>query len=278
MDQDKTVLVSVIVPTKNSSETLEECLLSIKNQTYKNIELIVVDNFSTDNTPEIAKKYADKFLQIGPERSAQRNFGVKNSIGYLVAIIDSDMKLSEKVIEDSVFIYKQNIEMGGIIIPEESFGEGFWAQCKKLERSYYVGVSWMEAARVFKKDVYEKLGGYNSNLVSGEDFDLSHRAESSGKIERISSFIYHNEGKFSLLNSMKKKFYYASKFQTYMEQTNSKHWMNKDHSNVFKRYALFFKNPIQILKNPILWLSMIFMKTCELGMAPLGLIYSKIKK
>jgi glycosyltransferase involved in cell wall biosynthesis len=142
------ILVSVIVPTKNSAETLYACLISIKNQSYKNIELIVVDNFSTDATPEIAKKYADIFLQIGPERSAQRNYGVENAKGELIAIIDSDMVLSEKVTEECVGLYFNNKGVGGIIVPEESFGVGFWAQCKKLERSYYVGVSWMEAALI----------------------------------------------------------------------------------------------------------------------------------
>ncbi len=53
-------LVSVIIPTYNSSRTLEKCLESIKNQTYKNVEIIVVDNNSTDNTKEIAKKYTGK--------------------------------------------------------------------------------------------------------------------------------------------------------------------------------------------------------------------------
>jgi glycosyltransferase involved in cell wall biosynthesis len=54
------LLVSVIIPTYNSSRTLEKCLESIKNQSYKNIEIIVVDNNSKDNTKEIALKFTDK--------------------------------------------------------------------------------------------------------------------------------------------------------------------------------------------------------------------------
>ena len=60
-------LVSVIVPTKNSSKTLEACLRSIKEQSYKNIEIIVVDNNSIDDTKESAKKYTDKVFNFGPE-------------------------------------------------------------------------------------------------------------------------------------------------------------------------------------------------------------------
>ena len=81
-------LVSVIITTKNSSRTLETCLKSIKDQTYKNIELIVIDNNSIDNTKEIAKKYTNKVFNYGPERSAQRNFGAKQAKGeYLLTTI-----------------------------------------------------------------------------------------------------------------------------------------------------------------------------------------------
>ena len=55
-------LVSVIVPTKNSSQFLDECLLSIKNQTYSNIEIITVIHDSTDNSLEILKKYSEKII------------------------------------------------------------------------------------------------------------------------------------------------------------------------------------------------------------------------
>jgi glycosyltransferase involved in cell wall biosynthesis len=63
-------LVSVIIPTRNSGTTLANCLQSVKDQTYPNIELIVVDNFSTDNTQEIARTYTDHVYERGPERCA----------------------------------------------------------------------------------------------------------------------------------------------------------------------------------------------------------------
>ena len=78
-DSKEGPLVSVIVPTKNSERTIERCLKSIKEQSYKNIELIVVDNYSEDKTFEIANKYADKIIKKGPERSLQRNYGAKIS-------------------------------------------------------------------------------------------------------------------------------------------------------------------------------------------------------
>ena len=82
-------LVSVIITTKNSERTLDRCLSTIKNQTYPNIELIVVDNNSTDKTKEIAKKYTKNVFNKGPERSAQRNFGATKARGKFLLIHDS---------------------------------------------------------------------------------------------------------------------------------------------------------------------------------------------
>lgn len=55
-------LVSVIIPTKNSQKTIRLCLESIKNESYRNIEIIVVDNYSTGRTRDISVKFADKVL------------------------------------------------------------------------------------------------------------------------------------------------------------------------------------------------------------------------
>ena len=270
-------LVSVIIPTKNSEKFLEKCLDSIKNQTYKNIELIVVDNNSTDKTKEIAKKFTDKVFNKGPERSTQRNFGVNQSNGEYVVIIDSDMALSDKVIESCVEKIQVCENIKGIIIPEESFGEGFWAQCKKLEKSFYVGVEWMEAARFFRKDVYQKTGGYDENMVSGEDWDLSQRIEELGKIDRINDFIYHNEGKIGLFKTIKKKFFYAGELINYTDKNKDNEQFKKQ-IGILNRYKLFFSHPKKLFKNPIIGLGMLFMKTCELGFGGAGYLINKFKR
>src|SRR3989344_7410236 len=135
----KKPLISVVVPTKNSEGFLEQCLRTIKEQTYKNLEIIVVDNNSTDKTKEIAKKYTKLIFNKGPERSTQRNYGASKARGDYLLFIDSDMELTKNVVKDCIRRI-QNTDIGGLIIPEESFGKGFWARCKTLERSFYVGV------------------------------------------------------------------------------------------------------------------------------------------
>ncbi|MEX2055026.1 MAG: glycosyltransferase family A protein, partial [Candidatus Andersenbacteria bacterium] len=160
-------LVSIIVPTKNSAQFLGRCLQSIKEQTYQNIELIVVDNSSTDATQEIARKYTDKVFTKGPERSAQRNLGAAQSKGKYLLFIDSDMEVSPQVVAACIEKISSAPHIKAIIIPEESFGEGFWAQCKKLEKSFYIGVDWMEAARFFDRIVFEEVKGYDERMISG---------------------------------------------------------------------------------------------------------------
>lgn len=270
-------LISIIIACKNNSEYIEKCLESVKNQTYQNIEIIVVDNNSTDNTKEIAKRFTEKVFNKGPERSAQRNYGVDNSQGEFVLIIDSDMVLSEKIIESCIDIIKNNNKIVGLIIPEESFGEGFWAQCKKLERSFYVGVDWIEAARFFRKDVYQKVGGFNEKMISAEDWDLSQRIEVEGKISRTNDYIYHNEGNLSLLDTLKKKLYYAKQLKFYTENENNYEKIKKQ-TGILERYKLFFSQPKKLFQNPILGIGMLFMKTCEFVFGGVGYLISKIKK
>lgn len=264
-------LVSIIVPTKNSAFFIERCLKSIKNQTYINIEIIVVDNDSSDCTLELANKYADRILKKGPERSVQRNFGVEKSKGQYVLIIDSDMELSKSVIKGCVKKAKKGF--GAVIMPEESFGEGFWAQCKKLERSFYIGVDWMEAARFFDKKVFLGVGGFDNHLISGEDWDLSQRVKTRTQIGRVSDLIFHNEGRINLAKTLKKKIYYARHFDKYLSKNHA-----GPQISLIARYKLFLSRPKKLFKKPILGLGMLFMKTCEFGFGGLGLFVQRMSK
>lgn len=266
----KRPLISVIVPTYNSSATLEDCLRSIEVQTYPGIELIVVDNHSTDDTVKIAKRYTKRVFIRGPERSAQRNYGVQQATGEYVCIIDSDMQLSPEVIAQCVAVVQTTPETKGVIIPEESFGEGFWAQCKRLERSFYIGIDWIEAARFFDKSIYTKLGGYDTTLVSGEDWDLSQRAAALGPLGRIHALIYHNEGRLKLGRTLGKKYYYARQIARYLEKKDHGASIGKQ-TSVLGRYWLFLRRPLRLLSQPIVSIGMLYMKTLEFAAGAMGM-------
>src|SRR3989442_799248 len=95
-------LVSVIIPTKNSGRTIRPCLESVRAQTYRNFEIVVVDNFSSDSTVRIAKEYADLVLLAGPERTSQVKLGAAHSKGDFIYKIDSDFVLEPSVLENAV--------------------------------------------------------------------------------------------------------------------------------------------------------------------------------
>lgn len=266
-------LVSVIITTKNEETNIDTCLKSLKAQTYKEIEIIVVDNKSSDRTKEYASQFTKNVYDKGPERSAQRNFGAKIAKGEFVLFLDADMNLSKNVIKECVK-KMMNKECAGVIIPEESYGEGFWAACKKLERSFYIGNDFIEAGRFFKKGLFLKSKGFDTTLTGPEDWDLSQRMRELGELVRIKSLIYHNEGKLSLRTTLKKKFYYSKKISKYMKKSKNNKYSHQQLS-IFHRYAIFFSQPLKLFKNPVLGVGMLFMKTCEFFVGFLGYALSK---
>ena len=273
-------LVSVVVSTHFSAGYLERCLVSIRDQTYSNIELIVVDGRSNDATRDIALKYADRlFVDQGDERSVKRNFGVKKSKGDYVCIADSDMLFSPDVIESCVRKVLSDETIIAVVIPEQSVGKSFWAQCKALERSFYVGIDWMEAARFYKKEAYLRAGGYDEKNTGSEDYDLSQRVKADyGKnaVQNIDEFICQEELNLGLIQSCKKKFYYSASFINYRaNEANAENFLKQ--SNILLRYKLFFLQPRKLFKRPIVGFCMIFMKTCEFVVGGIGFFFSRIR-
>jgi hypothetical protein len=293
--------ISVLVTTYNNHATLEACLRSIQQQTYIPLELIVVDNHSSDDTLDIARRFTKHVYTRGPERCAQRNYGIQIAQGDYVVVIDSDMELNHDVLQGCVDVVTKDPDVGGVIIPEESFGQGFWARCKQLERSFYVGVDWIEAARFYRHQTLLRLGGYNESLVSGEDWDLSQRVAAISKLDRTTAFIRHNEGHFKLFTTLRKKAYYAKKFAAYTalagssdrqvsgsipqpdetlqpiqppnDQPNHQAGAGAGHNPyliVLRRFGLFLSHPAKLFRNPLTGLGVLFMKVCEFGFGAFG--------
>lgn len=200
--------VSVIIPTRNSSRTLEACLRSIRMQCHPGVETIVVDNASTDGTLAIAKQFADVVLTCGPERSAQRNFGARIAHGDYLLFVDSDMILPEQVVAACLATIRAT-EAPAVIIPERSVGVGFWARCRALERSCYVGDDLVEAARFYPRKEFEAANGFDETLTGPEDWDLSRRVTSGIRLPRTDVQILHDEGRIRLAAWLAKKRYYA---------------------------------------------------------------------
>ena len=115
--KEKTIMVSVIVPIYNVEEYLEECLESIRNQTYTNIEVILVNDGSTDGSREICESYCEKdirFRLINQENQGQsvaRNRGVKESVGQYIMFVDSDDVVNTDVLEVLLHYMKTDVDI-----------------------------------------------------------------------------------------------------------------------------------------------------------------------
>ncbi len=270
-------LVSIIIISKNEDDVMKVLLLSAVNQTYKDIEIILVDNHSTDNTLKIAKEFNNVVIyNFGPERSAQRNYGAKKAAGKYLLFLDSDMKLTPKVVEECVKKIKTGKKIGGIAIPEKSVAFNFWEKVKSFERSFYneKGDSVTDAARFFPKEVFNKAGGYDETITGPEDWDLSDNIRNLGyHINRIESVIYHKERINSVIDLARKKYYYGLKTYRYLRKHNISPLSAK---TVFFLRPIFYKNWSKIILHPILSLSLLFMLTLELMAGGAGYLIGRL--
>ncbi|MCD6094020.1 MAG: glycosyltransferase [Candidatus Omnitrophica bacterium] len=263
--------VSVVITTRNEEKNIENCLESIRNQTFNSqfpiptshslIEIIVVDNNSTDRTKEIAARYTEKVYNFGPERSAQRNFGVEKASGKYILYLDADMRLSERVIEECV----SKCENEGCIalyIPEKIIGNGFWIMVRDFERSFYTGTC-IDAIRFIRRDKFLELGGFDENLTGPEDWDFDRRIRDNGKVSSIDSPIYHNEGEFNLKKYLKKKAYYSRSFDKYIDKYSKDDKIIRKQLGFWYRYFGVFMEDgkwRKLIARPVLTLGMYWLR------------------
>ena len=208
-------LVSVVVPTKNASLTVEACLASIKDQDYPQLELIVVDNESSDGTELLAARYADVLFTGGPERSAQRNQGIGVAQGQWVLWIDADMVLRSDVVS-SAMSAAEKVSADAVFIPEVTVGSGFWTACRTLERRCYEGEPLIEAPRLVRRSFFMSSGGFVPEVAGQEDAELRDRLMREGRtIARADTMIEHDEGRLTLRGVLGKRLYYGRSIPAY---------------------------------------------------------------
>ncbi len=275
---DKGPLVSVVVTTKNEDDVIGRLIQSIKTQTFKNREIILVDNNSTDKTLDIARKMNVKVYTVGPERSTQRNFGAKVAKGKYLLILDADMELTPKVISECVHLAESDKKIGEIVIPEQSLASNYWEKVKAFERSFYneKGDELTDAARFFRRDVFFKAGGYDETITGPEDWDLPEIIRELGyKVGRIKSRVYHYERIDSPFSVACKKFYYALRAYKYLGKHNIPMFGPK---TVYFLRPVFYKNPKKIIMHPILSIGMFIMLSAQLLGGGLGYFIGRIRK
>jgi hypothetical protein len=179
------------------------------------------------------------------------------------------MELTPDVIRECIAEIEN--EFDAIIVPEFSVGNGYWAKCKALEKDWYIGDNLIEAARFFKKSIFESISGYDSKLEAGEDWDLNQRIKAEYRIGRTNAFIKHHEGRLSLSKAINKKCQYGKTLHKYKK----KHPKEAKQQLTVIRPA-FLKNWRKLCSDPSHAVGMLFIKTCEYTAGFFGYLEAKM--
>lgn len=268
-------IVSAIIPTKNSSVTLADCLESIKQQTYKNIEIIVVDNSSTDTTQKIAKKYTKLVFTKGPERSAQVNYGVMKASGRYVYKIDSDFILDKTVIEEAVDLC-ENKGVDAVVVHNSPDERVSWiAKLRKFEVDMYKYDLNHSSARFVRKDLYTSIGGFDTSVTAGEDYDFQNKLTRAGSnIGFIDAEAIHSGEPRSLWKHLTKYYAYGKDFINYEKTATPQ---EKNTQLGFFR-SVYFKNWKKFLTHPVTGFLFIIYHGLKYFFGGLGLLSAKLSE
>jgi glycosyltransferase involved in cell wall biosynthesis len=195
--------ISVIVPTLNEEKLISKTLSQFTPELRKKyqIEVIISDGGSTDNTLKFAEGSADLILNAEPNKPQNipigRNFGAKYASGKYLYFINADTKLEDpdKLFNQTLIALNDSkvvaLTMKFKVFPAEQkladrLFHGFYNSYVFLLNLIGMGMGRGEC-QIVKKEFFNKAGGYNENLPAGEDFDLYRRLRKFGRIKYLSN-------------------------------------------------------------------------------------------
>ncbi len=179
-------MISIIIPAFNEEQYLPKLLECLKNQTYKDYEIIVVDANSKDKTREIANKYGCRIVKSGALPGIGRNKGAKIAKGNILLFLDADTLINSSFLKNSIEEFeKNNLDAASVkIIP----------QSNKLIDKVFLGIfnAWVTSTQYFyphaigacifcKKWLHGKINGFDEKIAVAEDMDYVKRCSTSGK-------------------------------------------------------------------------------------------------
>lgn len=266
----KNSLVTVIVPAYNASDYISETIQSIINQTYPNLEIIVVDDGSTDGTKEIVNSFGSKVKYIYQKNSGScaspRNTGLKNARGEYVTFFDADdVMMAEKIESQVADLHKHPDAVISIsnywnFTETKRFNDHFSAcpllrpninnsyngtfqlsseECREilLEENFAIASS-----PLFRTEIVKRLGGFDESLKACEDFHLIYRVAMRGPCilnSRIGFYRRMHDGNMSSDNERMLRYLAQSRRSLY-DQENMPQLKNRLKSRVrgYKRALL----------------------------------------
>jgi glycosyltransferase involved in cell wall biosynthesis len=180
----------VIIPTRNYGHFIKETLNSVLNQTYKNLEVLVVDDESSDNTKQIvtenypAIKYA--YIKHVGKRcpSNAMNYGITHSQGIYIVCLAADDTLKPNYIEKCLTPFQENPNVGFVWTGRQNFGDNTNIQLPELptlkHHFLYPDPGGALGAMMVSREAYNFVGLYDLSLDGFEDWDFCIRAAKKG--------------------------------------------------------------------------------------------------
>lgn len=258
----KKPLITVIIPTYNRSQYIKQAIDSALNQTHKNIELIIIDDGSKDNTSEVLKKYDtySNINNIALNHNAgvanARNLGLKEAKGDYIAFLDSDDFWEKNKIELQLNEFDKDSNIGLVHTGVIEFGKGWerekiWEKENRLEgwcreeifTKWYI----FHSSIMIKKQHIEKIGNFDSTFPYSEDYEWWLRVAEYCKFKYIPTalvwkrytenqmssnltkqYIYQDKARIKFIKSLKneseKEKYERLRLQTFQNQTENFYW------------------------------------------------------
>lgn len=230
-----------MLPTYNGEQYLAEAIKSCLNQTYKNLEIIIVDDGSTDSTPKICQEFCEKDSRVIYHRNktnkklpASLNVGFAKTTGPLLTWTSDDNAYKPQAVETMVEFLKKNPDIDMVYANYDVINEKgsvlyteFVSKSNEMLRKNLIGPCFL-----YRREMYEKLGNYDEALFLAEDYDYWLRAYVNCQIEPLNQnlylYRYHPQSltfkrhKYALLNTQKALLKIAkSKYATKEQKTDA---------------------------------------------------------
>ncbi len=293
------VFFSVIIPTYNQGNLLSKCIKSVLNQTYKNYEIIIIDNNSTDNTRSIIKKYKKKIVYKKIKNygviAKSRNLGIKIAKGNWISFLDSDDSWTRDKLEKTYYAIKNN-KFDVVCNSEWIISKNktkVWAYGPSQNNLYlkmlkYGNILSTSASSVKKKFLKKEKIMFNQNkkFVTSEDYDFFlNIAQSGGKfyfiLKPLGYHLFHSKSSSFKINRHKRSINEVLKYHIFDAQNkiiDKKNFFIICNSNLKFKYKLAeFLNKKNKLKRILPLLKKIYNNPINFVKFSFILVYRKLR-
>ncbi len=212
--------ISVNIITYNRAHYLNRAIISVLSQSFSDFELIIVDDASSDKTKELISSFNDRrirYFYVSKQKNipAVRNIALSKSSGEYIAVLDSDdIWLDIEKLEKQINFLKSNsdyvlVGSGAIVIDEKGNEKRKTLKPKNnqdIRKDFLLKNPFFHSSVLYKKDIAMKYGGYNEDIIYGEDLDLWLHLGQLGKLYNFSEFFIkyrEHSGNESVINFSK---------------------------------------------------------------------------